>query len=299
MEKKKFLEKICGKKFLEKMKKIKNFCKKNIFRILIAATISMMIFAATENLAAEPILQKMSQNGNLPPGFSRELILDGKNLIGSFFEIENGGRADFLSNKKNPQYFPNGKVDFDAIKKDFERRGKKVVLIVAAAFLKSGTADKIEGFALEDGKVVGEKSPDFNLNGILQIENGIPQIKFLNKIFDTTFSAAKKNKFSLFKNISFLRPGGKFSSQNPREYELRFFVEFDGKKGVANFSKKMTYKKAVKILQKLGIKKAIGLDTGIVSEGYFFDKNGNEFLMVDENFDGGQNYTNLLVFYSP
>lgn len=85
---------------------------------------------------------------------------------------------------------------------------------------------------------------------------------------------AKKEKWSLFQQTSFIRPGGKFVSHKDDLYELRFFVEGGGKKGVVNFSEKMTYNEAVFVMNNIAgwsIEKAIGLDTGMVSEGYFYD----------------------------
>jgi len=71
------------------------------------------------------------------------------------------------------------------------------------------------------------------------------------------------------------------------------------KKGVANFSENMTYIEAVSALQKINVEKAIGLDTGIYSEAYFYDDSGKPYLMVDEKMQNDKlGYTNVFVMYS-
>ena len=63
----------------------------------------------------------------------------------------------------------------------------------------------------------------------------------------------------------------------------------------------MTYTEALQVMQRMAnfkIERAIGLDTGICSEGYFYDKSGKGYLMVDEDFGAGRDCTNMLVLYS-
>ncbi len=63
----------------------------------------------------------------------------------------------------------------------------------------------------------------------------------------------------------------------------------------------MTCSEALQVMQRISnfkIERAIGLDTGIASEGYFYDKDGQGYLMVDEDFGAGRDCTNMLVLYS-
>ncbi|MBT5016014.1 hypothetical protein HN748_04260 [Candidatus Peregrinibacteria bacterium] len=243
---------------------------------------------------------------NMGPGFSRYKIFatfegEPEKLVGSFFEMEDPqARADFVSNDKHPQYFDtNGRPNFAAIEKDFNGQA----VIVAGAFLAPGGDRQIEGVALENGEMVGQATPKSSLNGLLVIENGNPRIEYLNQLsnFQEFLGQLKQSGGSLFQQTSFIRPGGKFSSSNPLQYELRFFVEGGEKKGVVNFTENMTYGEALQVMEQtsnFNIQKAIGLDTGIASEGFFYDKNGQHYLMVDEDFGEGRSCTNMLVLHS-
>ena len=243
---------------------------------------------------------------NMGPGFSRYKIFatfegEPEKLVGSFFDMESEqAKADFVSNDKHPQYFDtNGRPNFEAIERDYDSR----VLIVAGAFLAPGGELQIEGVALEDGEMVGQATPKSSLNGLLVIEDGNPKIEYLNQLtnFPQFLAQLQQNGGSLFQQSSFIRPGGKFSSSNPNVYELRFFVEGEGKKGVVNLTENMTYLEALQVMEKTSsfkIEKAIGLDTGIASEGYFYDKLGERHLTVDEKYGQGRSCTNMLVLYS-
>lgn len=273
----------------------------------------------TENNESNRIIKssemiEMEDGGNLPDGFKRTKINlefnDERGKIegaGSMFMFDNDkGKAEFISKKSNPYFFTGG-VDFDKLKHDYDSMDEQVALIVAGAYYKPGTND-IEGIALEDGVMVGEDIPKAGSNGLLVIENGEPHIEFINQIpdLDSYLNKLKSEKADAFQQTSYIRPGGTFSSGKDVKWELRFFVEgeYNGqiKKGVLNFSIDMTYTEAVEAMKKITgfkIQKAIGLDTGDMSEGYFYEKNGKKNLMIDE--DSGTHrdeYTNVLVLYS-
>lgn len=249
---------------------------------------------------------EIMKDHNMPNGFARYKVhatFEGgkEKLVGSFFEMgDKRAKADFISKAKHPDFFDrNGRPNFPNIGK----KHKKTALIVAGGFLSSRGHHQIEGIALENGEMVGENAPVGKLNGVLVIKNGVPEIQYLNQIPDINafLAQAKKERWSVFQQSSYIRPGGQFKSSNPRKYELRFFVEGEGKKGVINFSEHMTYVEALQVMQKMAgfkIERAIGLDTGICSEGYFYDKSGTGYLMVDEDFGAGRDCTNMLVLYS-
>ncbi len=243
---------------------------------------------------------------NMPDGFARSKIhatFEGgqEKLVGSFFTMgDRRAKADFISKTKHPDFFDSsGRPNFSNIGK----KHKKTALIVAGGFLSSRGHHQTEGIALENGQMVGENAPAGELNGLMVIKNGVPEIQNLNQIPDINafLGQARKEGWSLFQQTSYIRPGGQFQSANPRKYELRFFVEGEGKKGVINFSEHMTYTEALQVMQRMAnfkIERAIGLDTGICSEGYFYDKSGKGYLMVDEDFGAGRDCTNMLVLYS-
>lgn len=254
------------------------------------------------------------EDSNLSEGFSRmkiNLKFTGENEIigaGSFFSLEdpNKAKAEFISNTKHPEFFQNG-VNFDAIQKYYEQKNKKITVVVAGAYYAPNTK-KVEGVALEDGVMVGQDTVKSGSNGLLVIENGNPEIQFVNQIsdMDQYVKELQNKKADMFQQTSYIRPGGSFSSSSPNKWELRFFVEgeYNGvaKKGILNFSEDMTYTEAVETMTKMKgfkISKAIGLDTGDMSEGYFYDKNGAKYLMIEENSGNHRDeYTNVLVFYS-
>lgn len=254
-------------------------------------------------------LETMSDH-NMPPGFSRSKIIadmDGApRLIGSIFVLEDSrARADFITAKKHPQFFDEkGRPDFSAIAQRRKAAGNHPVMLVAGAYLASGETNRqIDGIALENGEMVGGPNPIPNYNGILVIRDGVPSIEYYNQIpdFNHFLEEAKQKGWDVFQQTSFIRPGGTFSSSNTQRYELRFFVEGEGKKAVINLTEAMTYNEALHVMQNLAgfrIEKAICLDTGLVSEGYFYDASGQDHLMIDERFDKGTSYTNLLELYS-
>lgn len=266
-------------------------------------------------------IKEMDRHGDLHEGFSRykiNLKFQGEKEVeggGSFFSMEDTakGKAEFISNKQHPELFANG-VNFDAIEKHYTNLGKKVTLVVAGAYYIGGTHD-IEGLAIENGKMVGQDAPKAGSNGLLVIKNGNPEIEYVNQIpdFNKYKEEIKNAGDSMFQQTSYLRPGGKFESQKTQKFELRFFVEGEmngkPKKGVINFSTSMTYTEAVEAMSKMDefkISKAIGLDTGDMSEGYFYSKQEGQVdkknLMIDENIAKGREakcrseYTNVLVF---
>ena len=258
---------------------------------------------------------EMQNGGDMPDGFVRTKINlefnDNTGKIegaGSFFSLENAGKAkaEFLSNKKHPNLFANG-VNFDAIKSQYDSQNRTVSLIVAGAYYAPNTK-QIEGIALEDGEMVGQDNAKSGSNGLLVIKNGNPEIQYVNQIpdFNAYLEELKRQGADVFQQSSYIRPGGQFSSSNTQKWELRFFVEGErngvAKKGVINFSTTMTYTEAVEALSKMSgfkVTKAIGLDTGNMSEGYFYDKGGKKYLMIDEQVGTHRNeYTNVVVLYN-
>ncbi len=257
---------------------------------------------------------EMENGGNLPDGFKRTKINiefnDGRGKIegaGSMFMFDNEkGKAEFISKTSRPDFFANG-IEFSKVENKFRSAGNDPVLIVAGAYYSPNT-NNIEGIALENGVTVGDDIPKSGSNGFLVIENGDPHIEFINQIPDLNsyLDKLKSEKADAFQQTSYIRPGGTFSSDKDIKWELRFFVEGEQegkmKKGIINFSIDMTYTEAVETMNKmtgLKIQKAIGLDTGNMSEGYFYEKNGKRNLMIDEDAGTHRNeYTNVLVFYS-
>jgi len=258
-------------------------------------------------------MKEMDGHGNLPEGFYRSKInikFGGESEIegaGSFFSIEDSQKAkvDFLSNKEHPELFSNG-VDFPEIEKYYKSQGKELTLVVAGAYNPGNK--NIEGIALENGVMVGQDSLKNGLNGLLVIKDGNPEIQYVNQIldFNNYLKQLKNEGASAFQQTSYIRPGGQFNSSNSTKWELRFFVEGESngkpKKGILNFSTPMTYTEAVEAMQKMSgftINRAIGLDTGNMSEGYFYDKNNGKNLMIDEQVGKHRDeYTNVLVFFS-
>lgn len=259
-------------------------------------------------------IKEMPGHGNLADGFYRSKVnlkFEGQKEIegaGSFFSIEDNQKAkvDFISNKEHPEFFTNG-VDFASIEQYYKSQGKEITLTVAGAYYAPNTKS-IEGIALEKGEIVGQDLLKGGSNGLFVIINGNPEIQYVNQIpdFNNYLNELKAKKADVFQQTSYIRPGGTFTSSNPTKWELRFFVEGEQngkpKKGVLNFSIPMTYKEAVEAMKKMEgftITKAIGLDTGNMSEGYFYDKQNGKNLMIDEQVGKHrEEYTNVVVFFS-
>lgn len=279
--------------------------------LALGSTISGLTGKAEAQEVKRKVLSARLENmpdHHMLPGYSRSRIVahltDNLNeeVVGSFFSMDDArlARADFIAAKTHPELFVGGQPNFEAIR----RKHQHTVLLTAGAYLAPG-ASSIEGVALEKGQTVGENRLNENNKGFLVIKDGIPEIMNLNAFYNARgvfqqnqwqefMKEAIQKKWSLFQQSSYIRHGGEFHSSKSAKWKLRFFVEIKGKKGFINFSKPMTYSEAVEVMKKIEIEKAIGLDTGLVEQGYFYDRNGNTFPMGD----GGSNYTNLLVLYS-
>ena len=254
-----------------------------------------------------PRLEKMP-DANMAPGFDREKIVadvEGEvKLLGSIFMLTDPhARADFITQKVDPEFFDaNGYPNFQKVEEKHSKDGDKTVMLVAGAY-QSSAGPWIGGYALEKGQAVGTDDMAQNNRGLLVIENGAPEIHFLSDFphpldLQTFIEDSKAKRKDVYQCSSYIRPGGEFNSSNTSKYKLRFFVELEGKKAVINLTESMTYTDAIKILKELGVSKAVSLDTGALSEGFFYDVEGKPFQMIDSNYAQKGGYTNLLVLYS-
>ncbi|OGN28756.1 MAG: hypothetical protein A3A33_03165 [Candidatus Yanofskybacteria bacterium RIFCSPLOWO2_01_FULL_49_25] len=234
-----------------------------------------------------------------PPGGYRAFRISAQTANGK--SVENIGT--YITNDRNENfmvqyvtkiadpYFANsaGGVDFESIRQHLISEHKTPVMIAAAAFTPDNKT--IQGFALENGRSIGESAVNKDLNGLVVIENSKPRLRAVSEVtdWDSFILGLEKQKASLFQQTSYIRPGGVFSSSKSDAFELRFFVEgtLGGKptNGIIDFSIPLTYAKAVGILQTmqgLVIEKAIGLDTGYMSEAYLYDDRGNAHVLFDD-----------------
>jgi len=115
-------------------------------------------------------------------------------------------------------------MNFNQVAAFMKSRGKEPVLISAGGYRAPGEEVQIEGLALEDGVMVGQNIPKPELNGLLVIQNGSPEIRHLNQITNVPefLDNLKRSKADLFQQTSFVRPGGQFRSSNANRYELSF-----------------------------------------------------------------------------
>jgi exopolysaccharide biosynthesis protein len=184
-------------------------------------------------------------------------------------DTSDGARAGFYSRKLHPN-----EMGFDFARAKYESAGKKVAIVVAAAF----TSDwkSINGHAVEDGADVGS-SWDIN-DGTVAIVGGLPEIiRGRESLAGKRKSSQEIMKqagsmFQQFAAVSNSRPI--HSSHFCIRTTPRFFVEFmrDGKSyfGVADFSRRMEINGAIDLLLKIGVKNAVYLDGGAVSQGYYY-----------------------------
>jgi len=246
---------------------------------------------------------------NMPKGFSRWKIManmQGSNeFVGSFFSMdESNSKVDVFTKDHHPDCF-EPEINFQKINNQYQQQGKQPVMIVAGTYTEDWeqAADKV----LEYGKASG-KFEEAGYRGLFVSKDGKPEITNLDdmNIFEQFTQWAQRNKWSQFQQIMVINKGKvDINSTNPTEFEWRFFVEMKSKQdktnfGVINLHKKMTLNDAVEVLNKLDrVHNAILLDTGALSLGYFYDKNNQDYSMVDEQFSTKKDgYTNMLVMYS-
>jgi hypothetical protein len=203
-----------------------------------------------------------------------------------------------------------GEFSYDAVEAECRQKGQQIVLQAAAAFTPDWLV--IEGFALQQGRSVGQDSTlgqntALTYSGILCIKDGKPFFTHLDHISDRQLfvDELKAENGSLFLQAAPIVDGRLDTTLIlPRSNKRRFFVEIDSDKkefGVITFVHRTTYLEAVLFMkdlqtQGLKIKNAVYMDMGAVSEGYVYDNAGGKYLIGN----GGthmQNYTNLLVMY--
>ena len=218
-------------------------------------------------------------------------------------EVQPQNKVRFVSRK-----LFQGDFNYTSIEEQCRQQGKEIVLQVAAAFTPDWNV--IEGFALQQGKKVGQDSfPGQNsklpYKGILVIKKGLPFFTHLDSIKfpDNFVEKARSEQWSLFLQAAPIVKGKLDTFLIlPGSHKRRFFVEFEADKkefGVVTFLNKTTYLQAVKIMygQKdygINIKNAVYLDMGSVSQGYVYDKNGKKYLIGNPG-TFMHKYTNMLV----
>ena len=283
-----------------------------IFKFLFVAVIILIIvgvsrYAKFFDITPEKIANAhmgLDENYDFPEGYRAFAISSDTKTIGTYVTND-------LAENFRVQYV-TGEIDFEEIRRRMLDQGKTPIMITAAAF--TPDYENILGFALEEGKMAGEPSVNKGLNGLLIVEDGRPRIAAVSEIsnWEKFIEDLQKKKASLFQQTSYIRPGGSFSSSTAIRFELRFFIEGslhgNPTQGIVDFSVPMTYTQAVEVLQNiegLQIDRAIGLDTGYMSEAKIYDERGDTHVLFDENVapssDSLQKYrsmfTNVIVVY--
>lgn len=234
-------------------------------------------------------------------------------------------KGDPTDSKKS--YFSESGPDFAKITKDYN-----AVVIVAGTyttengeldggFILNGNVVKLDKVVKDskgnvvkdsDGNVVTEKVPaepteafesGSPSKGLLVIDKkGGIQIKYLSEFsgLDDLKSQANDNDWTVIQCTSIIRPNaGQFKSSSTRKFNYRFFVEGEGTfsgafKGVVNFTTPMLYADAIKMLQDIGVKKAVQLDTGDCGTGKLIDADRT---MINFGDGGNMPRTNVLVLH--
>lgn len=186
-------------------------------------------------------------------------------------------------------------IDFKHIRRTLSETGMYPVFIAAGAFTPDHV--NIQGLSFADGVSVGQFSSttDKGLNGLVLIDkNGTVRLSSLAEQYDIEHIIAntKQEQGSLFQQTSYIRPDGSFTSSIGAKYELRFLIQGTYKNvptvGIIDFSIPMTYTDAVATLKNItdiSIERAVGLDTGFMSEAYLYDANDNATRFYDEGLD--------------
>ena len=288
-----------------KVKKLQSFSSITIFSFVLG-----MLFMPCYAITLRAI--EDTTTFDLPEGFSRIKIISNTELnkgqiVATFFKMDNipSCKIKFVSRKNF-----EGTFDFNNIEQQCVQNGEQIVLQVAAAFTPDWKV--IEGFALEDGEKVGQDSylgENRELyKGILLIKDGKPLITYIDNIIDRDVFIAESvhDSCSMFQQVAAI-----IESKINRNFDLpgvckrRFFVEVieenQSSFGIVNFNIEMRYSDAVKVLtemesQDFKVHNALYLDMGAVSEGYFYDAQGQKHLMGDPDKDI-LNYTNVLIMY--
>ncbi len=192
--------------------------------------------------------------------------------------------------KVHDDYFSNTQeeIDFTSIRNHFLKENKTPVLIVAGAFTPDN--ENIQGFSLDTGTEVGESRINKGLNGIVSMHNNTLDLTSLPEISDKQLfiKNLKQKSANLFQQVSYIRPDGNFSSSKSVQYELRFLIESTKDDvfnvGIIDLSYPMTYTQAVTLLTSISglhIERAIGLDTGFMSEAHLYDTRGKDHIFFD------------------
>jgi hypothetical protein len=248
----------------------------------------------------------------LPEGFHHERICltdaNGRSRYvadGYFMEDSVNSRMRFVSRAAF-----EGKFTFRNVERQCRRSHVQIVLQVAAAFTPDW--EVIEGFALENGRSVGQDSyPGENdrliYGGIVGLRDGKPFITHLDSLPDSEgfVREAVANRWSLFMQATAIANGRTTTMDLPGTYLRRFLVQLatngESRFGVVDFQEPMTFADAVAVLRELEddqtiVQNAVYLDMGSVSQGYLYDAGGRRH-RIGGITPSMSLYTNLLVLY--
>lgn len=232
-----------------------------------------------------------------------ELKNSSNKKIGTYITHPNSDsfRIKYATKFSDPDIFysttskPDSLIDFDHMRHSLSQTGHSPVFIAAGAFTPDHKV--IQGLSFDEGVSVGQLSSttDTGLNGLVLIDQDgnikLSSLSEQNKT-ETLIEDIKQEKTSLFQQTSYIRPGGDFTSSIGAKYELRFLIQGTYQDiptiGIIDFSIPMTYTEAVAALKNITdmrIERAIGLDTGFMSEAYLYDIEGNKTRFYDEGLD--------------
>ena len=207
------------------LKKISQF---KILPILICLFFTMGGFCQSAS-----VIQEDTSTFLMKEGIQRIKIIsnlsDTKNeFIATLFTVEDTSLYNFglISRKNFPDTF-----SFEGIEKMCAQDDKDLVLQVAGAFTPDWKV--IEGYALENGKSVGQdhflgENKKISYRGLCLIKNGCPHITHLDNILDMQglLEKARNFKWSLFQQVAAIIDGKRSNDMVlPRSAKRRFLVE--------------------------------------------------------------------------
>ncbi|MFA6907275.1 MAG: phosphodiester glycosidase family protein [Candidatus Micrarchaeia archaeon] len=235
----------------------------------------------------------------MPSGFSGLGLFSGGKKVGMLIAMDtaSGARVDFLARKLHEADFT-----FKKLEETYSLGGRKIAMVVSAAF--TSDWEGINGYAAENGTDVGS-SWDVK-SGTVVIRDGMPEIIGGDAQGGRqAFRSVLEGGASMFQQYLVLHNGCARKNINIST-KPRFFVEYAlaGKTffGVANFDSTMRVSEAAGILKAMGVKNAVYLDGGAVSQGYYYNYSGGKMaprIIGCHDWDEMPPiYTNVLVFYS-
>ncbi len=209
--------------------------------------------------------------------------------------------VESMKGASGSQYHFYNKQDL-AIGWEIKRPDKKdgnIKFCIPAAF--TTTTDTIVGICAYKGKVFNSKSISKPIGGALLIDDGKFEIFPANngaKFTPEFIESLKTRKASLFQQYQVVENKTAASFKDKKKFQMRAICKFnDGREGVVESDKAMSFKTFNDDLVAMGVQDAIYTDMGAWDEGWYRQGDSDKVIPIGNVRTKTNKQTNWAIFY--